>query len=99
MLFGVCGGAELAPTVRGAGYAYLEASVGARLCPEGPEADFADRQTVFCDAGLPTPVCNLFLPGDLKVVGPEADKDRQERYLDIVFVRAALAGVEVIVMI
>ena len=40
---------------------------------------------------------NVLLPGDLKVVGPETDAARQERYLEAAFARASSLGGQVAV--
>ncbi|MCL1899091.1 MAG: sugar phosphate isomerase/epimerase [Promicromonosporaceae bacterium] len=86
-----------AAAARQAGFAYLEPGVGARLCPEEPDSAFAARQEEFARVGLPTPVCNLFLPGDMKVAGPAADAVRQRKFLEAAMPRAAQAGVRVII--
>ena len=39
----------------------------------------------------------MLLPGDLKVVGPEMDAARQDRYLELAFARAASLGGQVAV--
>ncbi len=97
MEYGLCCGPERAPALKAAGYDYFESTVGALLCPEAPEADFDARRAAHAAAGLPCPVLALFLPGDLRVTGPELDRDRQRRYLDTVFPRARKAGVDTIV--
>ena len=97
MQYGICAGAETAAAAKDSGYDYLEAAVGAMLCPEDPEAEFARRRQLFAESGLPVPVCNLFLPGDMAVVGPGQNPARQANFLDHVFARAQRAGVAIIV--
>ncbi len=48
--------------------------------------------------GLPTPVGNNFIPADLKMVGPEIDKEKQMEYVRKAFDRAQKLGVKVIVL-
>jgi sugar phosphate isomerase/epimerase len=48
---------------------------------------------------LRTPMiaCNLFIPGELKVVGPKVDEKAVLEYVEIVFRRARLAGLSMII--
>jgi D-psicose/D-tagatose/L-ribulose 3-epimerase len=48
--------------------------------------------------GLPTPVGNNFIPGDLKIVGPDIDKDKQMEFVRKAFERAQKLGLKVIVL-
>ena len=77
------------------GFDYAELPVRAFTALTGEEfAAYADRVRA---SGLPTPVGNLFLPGELKVVGPEADHERAVAWARTAFARARRLGLEIVV--
>lgn len=45
------------------------------------DEEFAKFQEKHKAVGLPTPVGNNFIPAELKLVGPEVDKDKQMEWL------------------
>lgn len=77
MQFGVCTGIENAEIARSAGFAFIEPTV--RSLHTGK--DFAVIQAAHAAAGLPTPTFNVFVPGDLKITGPNADLPRLQVYV------------------
>ena len=98
MRFGFCASAAQAVIVRAAGYDYLEWALASTLEPEQAEADILPKlqeelqgQTILPEA------FNVFLPGDLKVVGEDVDEARQSRYLQAAFVRVAAVGGKIVV--
>lgn len=97
MKFGVCGAPECAAVAAAAGYDYFEWSVQAFLQPRAGEEAFREALKQVRAAPLPSPVCNGFLPGDLKVVGPAVDAAALEAYVTTACTRAAVAGVDTIV--
>jgi sugar phosphate isomerase/epimerase len=101
MRFGVCGDAEVdaevARTAKAAGYDYWEPTVPWLLRPRESETAFQERLVDARSVGLPTAACNVFVPPDLKIVGPDADPAALKDYVDTVMDRAARAGVRVIV--
>lgn len=97
MQFGVCGGLELASVAQASGYAYLESSVGGLLKPLEKESVFEAGLAAWQGVGLPCPVLNCFIPGNLKMVGPQVDTGALEAYVTTALRRAARAGVKVIV--
>ena len=60
------------------------------------EAEFSRRVPDLLEADLPLYGANLFLPGELKVVGPRVDTAAVLGYADTVLRRAATLGIEVI---
>jgi D-psicose/D-tagatose/L-ribulose 3-epimerase len=78
-----------------AGFDYVELPV--RSFATLGDEEFANLLTRHKAAGIPTPVGNLFLPGDLKVVGPQTDPKAQMEYVGKAFDRAAKLGLKVIV--
>lgn len=97
MRFGVCGGPARFPAIVAAGAEYLEPAVAYDATPEGPEKVWAEHLAQLRDSGLTAEVWNCFLPGDLKIVGPQADWQRYVRYIHQAIPRVAAAGAQVIV--
>lgn len=98
MRFGICASLADLEVVTAAGYDYIEPPVTALLQPEQPEADIMPPLlTRLAASRLKPESFNLLLPGDLKVVGPEIDPERQTAYLDTAFRRAKMLGGEIAV--
>jgi sugar phosphate isomerase/epimerase len=97
MKIGVCGGPGIAAEAARAGFDYFEWSVQTFLQPRAERADFLRALEQVRAAALPCEVCNCFLPGDLKVVGPQVDLAAVERYVTVACERAGEAGVKIIV--
>lgn len=97
MKFGVCGGPDLARIAKDLGYDYFEWSVGGLLHPREDESVFEEALAQVKASGLPCPAVNVFIPGDLKMVGPDADLNALEAYVTTALTRAEQAGVEAIV--
>jgi sugar phosphate isomerase/epimerase len=97
MLLGICGGPEIAPVVKAGGYDYLEINVSSHLIGEAPDDDFAPILKQIRTCGLPCLAANVFVPGHLKITGPEVDFPRLTRYIQTVMVRAEQVGLQAIV--
>jgi D-psicose/D-tagatose/L-ribulose 3-epimerase len=80
---------------KAAGFDYAELGVSniAKMSEEELAQALAKHKAV----GLPTPVANGFLPGDLKLTGPAPDRDRQMAYVRKAFDRMARFGVKLII--
>ncbi len=94
---GVCGPVAEYADFASAGYRYIEPSVQNLLVPGAPEEAFAARADVMASLPVPVPVANLFLPGSLKVVGPDLDMEAVMAYAAVAFRRARSIGIEHIV--
>ena len=93
MRFGVCAPPSELLTLAHAGYDYLEPPIAALLQPERSDAEIMPPlRELFAASPLKPETFNLFLPGDLKVVGPESDTGRQVRYLTEALSRASQIG-------
>lgn len=79
-----------------AGFDYLECPV-VSLLPEEDDAAFEEVLARFREASLPTRAFNIFLPGDLKVVGPDVDGARVARYVRRALARVRTVGADVVV--
>lgn len=97
MLFGICGGPDLAKTAREAGFAYWEWSVPGLLKPLESDDAFAESLKAARETRLPCPVLNQFLPATHKVTGPSVDMAQLRQFVTVAFDRAQKAGVTHIV--
>lgn len=97
MQFGVCGDVALAEVAAKASYDFAEWSVGALLKPREPESAFLEMRHLAATAKLPYPVVNCFVPGDLKITGPDVDFSGLQKYVQTTLRRAEEAGVRLIV--
>ncbi len=97
MLFGICGGPEIAPQALAAGYDYLELNTQAHLVGEANEATFQPILEQISNCGLPCLASNVFVPAHLKITGPQVDFTRLTQYVSIVLRRAEQAGIRAIV--
>ena len=95
--FGLVVEPEAVEAVRGQPYVGFTINTQALLSPRRvTEDEFAARAVALREAALPLYAANLFLPGELKVVGPEVDTLAVLGYADTVLRRAATLGIEVI---
>lgn len=97
MKFGVCGDPKMALVAKSAGYDYFEWSVGDFLRPREGEAAFETSLEQVQKVGLPCLAANVFVPGDLKITGPDAHMDALEAFVSTALRRAGTAGVQTIV--
>jgi sugar phosphate isomerase/epimerase len=77
--FGWCRGIEDAEMLKQAGCDYMEGELTALKLED--ERQYRELLPSFMESPLPVRAFNMFLPGDLKVVGPEVDEARIDRYL------------------
>jgi len=97
MNIGICGGPEIAPVAQAAGYDYLELNTQTHLQGEADEAVFQPILAQIKNCGMPCLAANVFVPGHLKITGPEVDFSRLTRYVSTVMERAERAGIRAIV--
>ncbi len=94
---GVCTGFSNSNIIMKAGYSYIEESVQSFLDPLNDESLFLQKLEQVKKSGIKIPACNVFIPGKLKSVGPDAVPDDILKYAETAFRRAAMAGVKIIV--
>jgi sugar phosphate isomerase/epimerase len=97
MKLGICGGTDIASVAQAAGYDYIEITVAGHLMGEAPDAAFAPTLKAIQTCGLPCLAANVFVPGHLKITGPEVDFPRLTRYVETVMRRAEQVGIQAIV--
>lgn len=80
------------------GYRYLVESTATLLSPRKvSEQQFKAHLKQIKSSAIPLFACNIFLPGELKVVGPEVDEKAILDYVNVVFQRGRAAGIEMII--
>jgi D-psicose/D-tagatose/L-ribulose 3-epimerase len=92
---GYCGRLQDIDAVKAAGFDYLEVRVSEVAALS--DADFSATVAKFKQVGLPVLSANLFIPGDIKVTGPNIDKGRQMEYVRRALDRVSLLGVRLVV--
>ncbi len=80
-----------------AGYSFVEENVRGFLVPSEPDSVFEQKLSLLKESKLPVEACNVFLPGNLKCVGPAPAHEEILKFSDIAFRRAQMAGVKTIV--
>jgi sugar phosphate isomerase/epimerase len=96
MLIGCCCPIENVSAARAAGFDYIECTVVSLR----PEEDGAKVATVIAEYNatvLPVRAFNVFLPGGLKIVGPDVDQERVKRYLASALERVGRIGAQILV--
>jgi D-psicose/D-tagatose/L-ribulose 3-epimerase len=82
--------------LRDVGYDFVEFTVG--MVDEAvSEEEYASICSAVTDAGIPVLAFNCFIPGRLKIAGPEADLDALRRYVEIALRRVASIGASIVV--
>ena len=80
------------------GFRYLVESAQKLLSPRNvSDEQFLLRLSTRKKSKVPLYACNLFIPGDLKVVGPKVDEQAVLVYVEIVFKRAKEAGLKMLI--
>lgn len=97
MKFGVCTEPKFAQTLANVGFDYVEVNVQAHLMPNAPEADFAPMADLLKSLPIPPYAANCFLPGSLRVTGPNVDWHAVQKYVGIAAARAERVGMQIIV--
>ena len=78
-----------------AGFDYVE--LGTAEIAQLSDAEFEQVTRRIREAGIPTPVSNLFIPGNIKLTGPDIDEAQQMEYVSRALDRMSRLGVEHIV--
>ena len=98
MRFGFCAPAEQTAVISAAGYDFIEWALAPTLRAEQPAVEVMPTlQDALTGLPIRPEAFNVFLPGGLKVVGEDADKGRQDRYVQAAFERVAALGGKLVV--
>jgi D-psicose/D-tagatose/L-ribulose 3-epimerase len=96
MRFGCCASLEQMQRVQDVGYDYIELTVGT-VKAEQAEIEFEPVRELLDSFDIRPEAWNCLIPGAMKVVGPEVDLYRVERYLRTAFERIEEVGGEIVV--
>lgn len=97
MRLGICANIDKAGACAAAGADYIELSCSEMLAPDDDDAAWAPKMASIKAMPLPVEVFNIFLSKG-KMVGPEADAARLQRYTQRAAERAATVGAQIIVI-
>jgi sugar phosphate isomerase/epimerase len=98
MKLGVCANPNVAPVLAEAGFEFLELHVQNHLkTTVMDEAAFPPELARIKASPVPCVAANCFLPGNLKVTGPDVNRNDLAAYAAVVFERAEQAGIDTIV--
>ena len=95
---GVCTSLSKAPLVKSAGGHHVEQSITGFMIPEKSDAEFSAKRQEAAASVLPIISCNGFFPGDIQLIGPNADHERAARYTEKAMQRCAQTGVTTVVL-
>jgi len=96
MRLGICISPDALANAAAAGFDFAEPDAGS-LAPDKSESDFAPNRAAMLAAPICVEAFNCFLPGSLKVTGPDVDLGSVRRHMEIVLRRAAEVGAAVMV--
>jgi D-psicose/D-tagatose/L-ribulose 3-epimerase len=95
VLVGYCVGLKGLEIAKAAGFDYVEVSVTEIAGLSDSDFDAAVERVK--EVGIPTPNANLFLPGSMRLTGPDAtDPEQQIAYVRKAFARLARLGVKIV---
>ena len=92
---GYCGPLKDIDAVKAAGFDYMEVRTSEVAALS--DADFENVAAKFKRVGLPVLAANLFIPANIKVTGPNIDKERQMEYVRRALDRVSRLGVRLVV--
>jgi D-psicose/D-tagatose/L-ribulose 3-epimerase len=92
---GYCGRLKDIDAVKAAGFDYMEVRTSEVAALS--DADYERAAAKFKQVALPVLSANLFLPADIKVTGPNIDKERQMEYVRRALDRVSRLGVRLVV--
>lgn len=96
MRFGICTGPENYAAAAEAGFDYVEGSLSDIAAM--PEAEFQRLLALAPTLAAPLLKCNGFMPGTVKVTGPNASPEEWRAYLEGALSRAHALGIETLVL-
>ncbi|MBC9909594.1 sugar phosphate isomerase/epimerase family protein [Chitinophaga varians] len=97
-VLGLTASVESDSLANAAGFVYLEETVKRMLAPSVSEETFTAHLQKLKRARCRIQTCNLFIPGYLKLMGPEVNEAWVLGYVDTVMQRAEKAGIGLIVL-
>jgi sugar phosphate isomerase/epimerase len=98
MKFGICTSPDDGAAVAEAGFDFIELNACVNLKSEEPESSFIKELDKIRNCPVPCLAANCFVPGPMKITGPDADKMKLAEYVKVVMARAERAGIKTIVL-
>jgi len=95
---GVCTSVSNAPLLKQAGCSYVEIGINSFFMPAKDDAAFAENLKSATGSVLPLSAGNVFFPGELKLVGPDANPAAALRHAEIAMQRAKQTGTHIFVL-
>jgi sugar phosphate isomerase/epimerase len=92
---GYCGPLKDIDAVKAAGFDYMEVRTSEVAALS--DADYERVAARFRQVGLPVLAANFFIPTDIKITGPNIDKERQMKYVRGALDRVSRLGVRLVV--
>lgn len=96
MKFGCCANIDQAENIHAAGFDFIECTV-ISLEPEKSDNEFGSVLNRYQNTPLPIEVCNVFLPGDMKIVGETVNHNRIKTYIEKALARVKQIRADTIV--
>ncbi|MEK3890504.1 sugar phosphate isomerase/epimerase family protein [Bacillus sp. FSL K6-3431] len=96
MKFGCCANLDQAYQIYNAGFDFIECTV-VSLMPEKNDSEFAEVLNKYQESPIPIEAFNVFLPGDMKIVGETVDLNRIKTYVETALSRVNQIGADTIV--
>jgi sugar phosphate isomerase/epimerase len=93
---GICLGPDSAQLAAEAGFDFVELASD-KLMPDKSESEFAATLKNLKSLPLPVEAFNCFIPGHLKVAGPDVDLGKVGAHMDVVLRRAGEVGASIVV--
>lgn len=78
-------------------FAFIEENVQTLLVPEASDETFAKRLAIVRKLEKPVYAANRFLPPDLRIVGPDVNSARLQRWAETTMARAEQVGLKILV--
>jgi sugar phosphate isomerase/epimerase len=97
MKFGVCADLAAGHALGRAGFDFIELNVQNHLKPLAPDSEFIPILKQIQACPIPCSAANCFVPGVLKITGPDVHLDKLAAYASVTFARAQQAGIQTIV--
>lgn len=92
---GYCTGIANLAAAKAAGFDYVE--LGTSAIANLADAEYEKAVAVHKEVGLPTPVANTFVPGTIRLTGPDINRDEQMAYVKKALTRMSRLGNRIIV--
>ena len=93
---GYCGAINQIDAVKAAGFDYIDLRTSEVAALS--DADYAQLAAKLKQVGLPVLDTYLFIPGNIKLTGPNVDKDQQMAYVRLALDRVSKLGARVVAM-